>query len=77
MKKKLVTVLLAILLCINVLPFNSAPNSIIAYAATGDETASPMSEVTEWYVRIHNGKLQKRLWSVTYGEWLTDWIDVE
>lgn len=24
-----------------------------------------------------NGKLQKRLWSITYQVWLTDWIDVE
>lgn len=37
------------------------------------------SRVSEnvWYTRVYNGKLQKRLWSTTYGVWLTDWIDVE
>lgn len=32
-------------------------------------------EQTEWVYRYYNGKLQRRLWSITYGEWLTDWID--
>ncbi len=33
-----------------------------------------MAEVTEWYYRNNNGILEKRLWSVTYGRWLTDWM---
>lgn len=32
------------------------------------------SEETKWYYRIVNGKLQKRLWSLTYKKWLTNWI---
>mgnify|MGYP001624036959 FL=1 len=32
-------------------------------------------EQTEWVYRYYNGKLQRRLWWITYGEWLTDWID--
>ncbi len=38
-------------------------------------TVSPRAEQTEWYYRIYNGHLQKRLWSYTRGIWLTDWID--
>lgn len=26
-----------------------------------------------WYYRIVNGREQKRLWSITAGEWLTKW----
>lgn len=37
---------------------------------------SPQAEEKVWYTRIHNGWLQKRLWSITYGRWLTEWIDV-
>ncbi len=29
-----------------------------------------------WKYRTYNGKRQKRLWSVTYQKWLSDWIDV-
>lgn len=48
-----------------------------AQAATpgsGSEV-SPNAEEREWLFRLHNGKLQKRLWSITYRKWLTDWID--
>lgn len=38
---------------------------------TGEERA----EQTVWYYRTYEGKLQKRLWSITYGKWLTDWMD--
>lgn len=31
------------------------------------------AEQTEWKYRVVDGKLQKRLWSITYGIWLTDW----
>lgn len=33
------------------------------------------AEEFEWRFRYHpdNGRLQKRLWSITYGYWATDW----
>ena len=31
------------------------------------------AEETIWYYRVYNGLLQRRLWSITYGYWLTDW----
>lgn len=31
------------------------------------------AQETEWRYRVLDGKLQKRLWSITYGKWLTDW----
>lgn len=40
-----------------------------------DDQIMPLWEETMWYTRIKDGKLQKRLWSITYGRWLTDWID--
>ncbi|MCR5461259.1 MAG: hypothetical protein K6F51_15450 [Acetatifactor sp.] len=34
------------------------------------------AEVFKWFYRNHNGMIQKRLWSLTYEYWVTDWIDV-
>lgn len=56
-----------------------------AYVAYGADTADfvsrdmdeivirPMAEQTEWMYRVVNGDLQKRLWSITWGKWLTEW----
>jgi hypothetical protein len=33
-------------------------------------------EAFMWFYRTHNGIRQKRLWSLTYGHWVTDWIDI-
>lgn len=40
-------------------------------------TVEPRVDEVVWITRTYNGKLQKRLWSITYQVWLTDWIDVE
>jgi hypothetical protein len=34
-------------------------------------------EEVEWVHAIKDGYFWKRLWSITYGEWLTDWIRLE
>lgn len=38
-----------------------------------DDSAVIYAEQTEWRYRVVDGKPQKRLWSITYGKWLTDW----
>lgn len=48
----------------------------LAPAQAEDGGISPHAEETTWYTRVYNGMLQKRLWSITYERWLTDWIDV-
>ena len=55
-------------------------NATVPNQTTGQEQSNvmPVAEQTQWYVRVNEeGQLQKRLWSITYGVWLTDWIDVE
>lgn len=56
-----------------------------AYVAYGADTTaivssdldeiiiSPMAEQTEWMYRNVGDKIQRRLWSLTYGKWLTEW----
>ncbi len=46
-----------------------------AAATSCDEQAAPRTEETVWVIREYNGKKQMRLWSITRGKWLTDWLD--
>lgn len=41
-----------------------------------DVQISPYAEQTAWKYRIQDGQLQKRLWSLTYGHWIGEWIDI-
>ncbi|MCQ4935136.1 MULTISPECIES: hypothetical protein [Anaerotignum] len=61
---------------------NLSTPAYIAYGAdtTGvltsdldDIVITPMAEQTEWRYRLVDGDWQKRLWSLTYGKWLTEW----
>ncbi len=45
--------------------------------ASIENPITPQGEETIWYTRRYNGKRQKRLWSITYQRWLTDWIDID
>lgn len=36
---------------------------------------SIQAEQTQWCYRSYNGRVQKRLWSITEGKWLTEWED--
>lgn len=79
--KRIISLILSLLLLASV--------SVIAFADTDFEASSINEEVevsesdgptraeeTEWYFRTYLGRRQMRLWSITYGHWLTDWIDI-
>ena len=74
MKKTLITLCIALMLCLSTVPAHAAEITPLAIVEDGGVT--PASEETVWRQRIYNGMLQKRLWSITYGKWLTEWIDV-
>ncbi len=78
MKKKIVALLLALLAfgnCMSALAAEADPPARVAQI--GDAGISPQAEETVWYERYYEGRWQKRLWSITHGIWLTDWIDIE
>ncbi len=79
--KRIVSFLLALVLCVS---FSVAARAEpkepseaqLVYAAEGGEEPTRVEE-TEWYYRVlDNYYLQKRLWSITYERWLTDWITI-
>lgn len=78
MKKRVLILALTSLLCLNLMAMPAfaaeAPENPVS-AETNTEVVSPMAEETEWVYRINDGVWQKRLWSLTYAVWLTDWID--
>lgn len=38
------------------------------------EYITPKASETVWYYRTNNGKKERRLWSITEGKWLTNWM---
>lgn len=40
-------------------------------------TVEPRAEEFLYYYRVRDGKLQIRVWSVTFGKWVTDWMDYD
>lgn len=59
-----------------ILPFPVNTNTQLSNE-TKDSIATPYAEETEWVYRFYDGKYQKRLWSITYEKWLTNWILVQ
>lgn len=54
----------------------NSPNIIEEGTVSLESSESTRAEETEWCFRIYQGRVQMRLWSITYRKWLTDWIDV-
>ena len=70
------TILISILICTVLLGTVSAINiDTQAYAAEeGNGEIQPRVEETKWYYKTVDGVVYMRLWSITYGKWLTDWM---
>lgn len=75
MTKKIVSIFLAIVLSVSLIPCAFAD-----YDAPGDDAAQTAAdtraEELSWVYRVNDGKVEKRLWSNTYGVWRSDWIYV-
>lgn len=75
MKKCVVLFVTAILSFCCILPISAfAENS--QHDQVEVTSVQPRTEEKVWKFRENNGYLEKRLWSITYGKWLTDWIIV-
>ncbi len=75
--KKIVSILLVVLLFCSTLPiayadsYTECGNSVVVQ---DEDSKEPRVEEVGWIYRNNNGVIEKRLWSYTYGRWLTDWI---
>ena len=71
-KKSLVLVLLALLVSTSIIPAHSTEANVPSQS----EGVTINAVENEWVYRLYNGQRQKRLWSNTKAEWLTDWMPV-
>lgn len=76
--KTIKTIIISILICMSL--FGSVSAAGVQRPETEPQiesgTIQPRGEETRWYYRTVDGVKQMRLWSITYGRWLTDWITV-
>lgn len=76
MKMKYYRLLFTLLLILATLGPTSAlaaPN-VPDLSQTQAESNTARAEQTQWKYKYVNGVFCKRLWSVTYNRWLTEWI---
>lgn len=71
--KKIIACFVAFIIVCSVATFPVSANGVIC--SESQSVSEARANETVWYTRVYNGVLQKRLWSVTYNCWLTDWID--
>ncbi len=50
------------------------PEAPVRAASNDGAVVQPCVNKTQWYYRTYNGKRQRRLWSITYEKWMTDWM---
>lgn len=75
MKKLFASCLSVLILVFSVIPVAAA--SAPAPVSVMEEDPIARAEQTTWVFRTTpDGKNQMRLWSITYGRWLTDWITI-
>jgi hypothetical protein len=77
MKKQLIRLMYIAFMVITVNFTNATLNTYAKTNATADENLiiETKQEVRVWRYRKHKGKYQKRLWSESYGVWLSEWED--
>ena len=74
--KRIITIIVLLVLLTSLLPLSVNAADLQRKETEIVEEEIQRAEQTEWYYRINNGVLEKRLWSITYLRWLTDWIPV-
>lgn len=65
------------ILLLSILALTNIPNNVYAISQESISKVniiSPQAEEVAWYFRHVGSRKQKRLWSRTYGHWITDWI---
>ncbi len=82
MKKRIISVLFALMITSTALPMlpvyaQETTTPVETQITTNEEGVMPLTYEYRWYYRTYKGKEQKRLWCITTGEWVTDWIDVK
>ena len=77
MKKRIVAGLLVCVMTLAfAMPTMASDVSMVMVTAEIEEPITPFHELTRIYWRTYRGELQMRVWGITSGRWLTDWMTV-
>ena len=76
MKRYIITIAALLLCSVYTTPVSAIYETepVIPVVAAATTEISPYNNETQWYYRNNNGVLEKRLWSITEGRWLTAWM---
>lgn len=70
-------ILISLLICLTLFGMVLPASANAVYEPNAEESEiQPRVEETIWYYKSEDGIMYMRLWSLTYGRWLTDWIAV-
>ncbi len=73
MKQRILRSIAALLCALTLFATGIAP--AYAYTPPSDEgEISTHAEQVCWYFRTRDGVREMRLWSITNGRWITDWV---
>ena len=76
MKKRFITGLLVCVMALTfAMPVMASNVSMLSVNAEIQEPTT-FHEVTQIFLRTYHGELQMRVWGVTSGRWLTDWMTI-
>jgi len=75
MMKRIFCLLFVFIICITIsIPaFADYPNDDVYQITSETSEGNTRAEETTWVYWKHDGIVERRLWSITYGYWLTDW----
>ena len=74
MRQRILTAILAVVCALTLFTSGIAPAH--AYAPPSEGTVETQAEKVRIYYRVRDGVREMRIWSLTYGHWLTDWFPV-
>lgn len=75
MKQRILTAALAVLCVLTLFASGIAPAHAYAPPTGGGDVEIQAEQVCVYY-RTRDGVREMRIWSITYAEWVTDWIPV-
>ena len=76
MKKVKVIMLSAVICMLLIFPSWASTSNVLKQQEVALQNDVTKAEVTKWYYRNIDGVKEKRLWSITYGYWKTEWMPV-
>lgn len=76
MKRRILTTAVALVCTLTLFVTGIAPAYACVMPFSNESDVVAHAEEFRWYYRNNNGVEEMRLWSITYQEWVTDWVPV-